>query len=386
MFKHLFKILGASTILVSILFTGCKSSSNESSTADSNTILIGEVGSMTGNEATFGTSTHQGVVLAFKEINAAGGVKGKQLKVTLLDDQGKADEAATAVTRLITQDKVLAIIGEVASSRSLAMAPIAQDYKVPMISPSSTNPKVTEKGDYIFRVCFIDPFQGQVMAKFTKNNLNLTKVAVLRDLKNDYSIGLADFFVAEFKKMGGEILIDQSYSSGDTDFKAQLTTIKAKNPEAVFIPGFYTDVALIARQAREVGIKVPLLGGDGWDSPKLLEIAGDALEGTFYSSHYSPKDTSPKIQEFIKKFKEAYGIIPDSMAAMGYDAALVLADAIKRSPNITSKDIRDALASTKDFPGVTGNITIDEKRNANKAAVVLKIKDGQLDYETTIAP
>lgn len=374
------------TSLLCISIVGCKKSEQSKNATQSDKIIIGEVGSMTGSEATFGISTHQGLQLVFKEINANGGINGKKLELVLLDDQGKPDEAATAVTKLITQDRAVAIIGEVASSRSLAMAPIAQSYKVPMISPSSTNPKVTEQGDFIFRVCFIDPFQGKVMAKFAREHLKLSKVAVIRDVKNDYSIGLADYFIEDFKSSGGEILIDQSYSSGDTDFKAQLTTVKTKNPEAIFVPGFYSDVALIARQAREVGIKAPLLGGDGWDSPKLLEIGGKSLDGSYFSSHYSPEDSSPRIQEFIKKFKDDYGVIPDGLAAMGYDAGLVLVDAIKRAKSHNPIDIRDAIAQTKNFPGVTGNITIDQKRNAEKPAVVLKIEGSTQRYTTTINP
>jgi branched-chain amino acid transport system substrate-binding protein len=350
-------------------------------------IKIGEVGSMTGSEATFGTSTHQGIELAIKEANAAGGVHGRQLVIVSLDNQGKPEEAATAVTRLITQDKVTAVLGEVASSRSLAMAPIAQQYKTPMITPSSTNPKVTEVGDYIFRVCFIDPFQGEVMAKFALETLKVKKVAILRDVKNDYSIGLANFFTDKIKAAGGEVLLDQSYSSGDIDFKSQLTAIRGKKPEVIFVPGYYTEVGLIARQARQLGIKAPLLGGDGWDSPKLTEIGGNALEGSYFSNHYSSEDNSPHVQSFIEKYRAAYKVVPDGLAAMGYDAALVLIDAMKRAPKtLKPSEIRDAIAKTVDFPGVTGKITIDQKRNAVKSAVVLKVTKGSFKYETTIRP
>ncbi len=354
--------------------------------AISDEIKIGEVGSMTGNEATFGISTHNGIELAIRQINAAGGVKGKKLRVISLDDQGKPEEAATAVTRLITLDKVAAILGEVASSRSLAMAPIAQQYKIPMVTPSSTNPKVTEQGDYIFRVCFIDPFQGHVMAKFAYSVLKVKKVAILRDIKNDYSVGLANFFTDTFKKDGGEIVIDQSYSAGDIDFKSQLTSIRSKNPEAIFIPGYYTEVGLIARQARELGVNVPLLGGDGWDSPKLKEIGGQAVENTYFSNHYSVEEKSPHVQEFITKFKEAFGVIPDGLAAMGYDAARVLADSMSRATTLSGVDIRSALAATRDFLGVTGKISIDANRNAVKSAVILKVSGGEYKYQMTMNP
>ena len=349
-------------------------------------IVIGEVGSLTGADATFGTSTRDGIDLALKQINDAGGLNGKKLRVIVLDDQGKSEEAATAVTKLISQDKVTAILGEVASSRSLAMAPIAQQYKVPMVSPSSTNPEVTKKGDYIFRVCFIDPFQGSVMAKFAYNTLKVKRAAILRDVKNDYSMGLAQFFTETFKKLGGEIVAESSYSGSDMDFKSQLTAIKGKNPEAIFVPGYYNDVGLIARQARELGIKVPLLGGDGWDSSKLKEIGGSALDGSFFSNHYTPDDQSPRVQKFIAEYKAIYNVVPDGLAAMGYDSAIVLFDALKRAKSLGGSDIRDALASTKNFPGVTGNITIDADRNAVKSAVIIEVKNGGFVFKETINP
>ncbi len=377
--RHLIKLSIAATLVVAL--TSCKKP-----VAIDSEIVIGEVGSMTGSEATFGTSTHNGIELAVKQINAVGGVKGKKLRIVSLDDQGKPEEAATAVTKLITQDKVTAILGEVASSRSLAMAPIAQQYKIPMITPSSTNPKVTEQGDHIFRVCFIDPFQGTVMAKFALETLKLKKVAILRDVKNDYSVGLADYFTETFKKGGGEIVVDQSYSAGESDFKSQLTAIRGKAPEAIFVPGYYTEVGLIARQAKELQINAPLLGGDGWDSPKLKEIGQDAINGSYFSNHYSEEDKSPNVQDFISKYKEAFGVVPDGLAAMGYDAAKVLADAMTRAPSLASKDIRDAIAATKDYSGVTGKITIDAMRNAVKSAVVLKVDGGVFKYQTTINP
>ncbi len=371
------------------LVAGCTKKTDTSgtdTTSGSDEIVVGEVLSMTGNEATFGSSTNSGTKLAVEEINAAGGIKGKKVRVITLDNQGKPEEAATAVTKLITQNKVIAVLGEVASSRSLAMAPIAQQYKIPMVSPSSTNPKVTEVGDNIFRVCFIDPFQGKVMAKFASEQ-KYKKVAVLRDVKNDYSVGLADVFVEEFKKLGGTIVIDQSYSAGDIDFKAQLTAIKAKAPEAIFVPGYYTDVGLIALQAKkDVGLKVPLLGGDGWDSPKLTEVAGDALNGSFFSNHYSTEDKSPLVQDFIKRFQTKFNVVPDGLAAMGYDAAKVLFDAMGRATTLSAGDIRAALASTRDFPGVTGKITMDDKRNPVKPAVVIKISGKDFKYQSTVNP
>jgi branched-chain amino acid transport system substrate-binding protein len=340
-------------------------------------IVVGEVGSMTGTEATFGTSSDRGIQLAVTETNSAGGIKGRLVQVIALDDEGKPEEAATAATRLIASEHVTALLGEVASTRSLFMAPKAQAAKVPMISPSSTNEKVTAIGDYIFRACFIDPFQGYVMAKFAIDNLHLKKAAILRDVRNDYSVGLAKVFTENFTRLGGTITANESFSSGDVDFKAQLTNIKNTHPDALYVPGYYTDVGLIARQAREVGIAAPLLGGDGWDSEKLYEIGGAALDGCYFSNHYSVDDPSPRIQEFVAKFKKVYGgQVPDSLAAQAYDAAGMLFDAMKRASDLTGPAIRDALAATRGYAGVTGDISMDSKRNATKGAVVLKIAHG----------
>ena len=353
-------------------------------------ILFGHVGSMTGNEATFGDSTDKGIRLALDEQNGKGGVKGRPLALKTLDDQGKPEEAAVAATRLLTEDKVTVLLGEVASSRSLAMAPIADLNHVPMVSPSSTNPKVTKDGattrPYVFRVCFIDPFQGTVMAKYARDTMKVSRVAILRDVGNDYSVGLADYFAAKFKELGGTIVADQSYKAGDQDFKAQLTAIKGKDPEAIYVPGYYTEVALIGRQTRELGMKQPLMGGDGWDSSKLFEIAKGALDGSAFSNHYSHENPSPVIQDFVKAYQARFGSVPDGLAAAGYDAARIAIDAIQRAPEVSGPAIRDALAATKDFQGVTGVITIDADHNAVKPAVVLKIQDNAAHYATTIYP
>jgi branched-chain amino acid transport system substrate-binding protein len=350
------------------------------------TILLGEVGSLTGSEATFGISTRNAIELAIREVNAAGGVKGKKIEIRVYDNQSKPEEAAQAANRLINQDNVLLILGEVASSNSMAMAEKAQPAKVPMISNASTNPKVTEIGDYIFRVCFIDPFQGYVMAKFAHDNLKINKVAVLRDLGSAYSQGLADVFERKFTEMGGKIVARETYTKGSTDFRSQLTAIKRASPDAIYIPGYYNDVGLIARQARELGITAKLMGGDGWDSEKLFELGGAAIEGSYFSNHYSPDDPNPQIQKFIADYKAAFGSVPDSLAALGYDAARVAVDAIKRAPSFDRAAIRDAIAQTRNFPGVTGNITLDDKRNATKPAVVLEVGKGKTKYVATIAP
>ena len=351
-------------------------------------VLFGEVGSLTGNEASFGISTRNGIELAVNQANAAGGIKGKKIAVRVYDDQSKPEEAANAATRLVNQDRVKVILGEVASSNSLAMAPKAQEGHVPMISPSSTNPKVTQVGNYIFRVCFIDPFQGFVMAKFAHDDLKITKVAVLKDQKSDYSLGLTEFFTRKFTEMGGKIVALEAYAKGDTDFRAQLTAIKAQKPEAIYVPGYYTDVGIIARQARELGIskKIPLLGGDGWQSYKLFELGGSAIQGSYLSDHYSPNNPSPVVQKFLSEYKAAYGSAPDSLAALGYDAARVAIAAMQKAPDLSGPAVRDAIAQTKDFPGVTGTISLDENRNAVKPAVVLEVGDGKMKYITTTSP
>jgi branched-chain amino acid transport system substrate-binding protein len=360
--------------------TGAKTASN------ANEIVVGEFGSLTGTTATFGISTNNGINMAVDAINQAGGLLGKKVRIIVEDDQGKPEEAQTVVTKLITKDQVVAILGEVASSRTMAAAPVAQQNMIPLISPSSTNPKVTQVGDFIFRVCFIDPFQGFVIAKFMTNTLKAKNIAILRDIKNDYSVGLADFVTQNLKTMGGTVVANESYSEGDTDFSAQLTAIKAKNPDAVMVPGYYTEVGLIARQARKLGLNVPLVGGDGWDSPKLIEIGGQALEGSYYSNHFAVSDPNPVIQKFVAAYKARFSATPDALAGLGYDSANILFDAIKRANSTDGAKIRDALASTKDFPGVTGNITIDKDRNASKPAVILTVKNGQLEFVESIAP
>jgi len=349
-------------------------------------ILLGEVGSLTGSEAAFGKSTRDGVELALEEVNAAGGLLGKKVAVRVYDDQSKPEEAASATKRLLTQDKVVVVLGEVASSNSLAMAPIAQEAKIPMISPSSTNPRVTEVGDYIFRVCFIDPFQGFVMAKYAHDDLKYTRVAILTDKKSAYSEGLTEVFQRKFTEMGGKVMGVEAYAKGDTDFRAQLTNIKKLKVEGLYVPGYYEDVGKIAEQSKELGLKVVMMGGDGWDSAKLFELGGPAVEGSFVSNHYSAEDPNPRTQAFIAKYKEKYGAVPDSLAALGYDSARVAMDAIRRAGKTDGPSLRDAIAQTRDFPGVAGTITLDEKRNPVKPAVVLRVEGGKFKYVTTIAP
>lgn len=381
--KRCFMALFAAVVVFSV--TGCNRQENTGS-ATGNVIKVGHFASLTGSEADFGNATNNGIKLAQDQINAAGGLLGKQVEVIAEDDQGNADQVATIVTRFINGDKVDVVLGEVASSLSLRAAPICQQAGVPMISSASTNPKVTEGRDYVFRVCFIDPFQGTVMARFTHDTLKARRAAVLRDAASAYSMGLADFFVQEFKRLGGQIVSDKSYQKGDDNFRPQLTDIAGNKPDVLFVPGYYSDVALIAKQARAAGIQAPLCGGDGWDSPSLVPNAGAALEGCYFSNHYSEAQGGPLITRFVADYQKKYGTKPNALAALGYDAMNIYADAVKRAGTTDKAKVRDALASTREFAAVTGSITMDENRNAQKPAVVLQVKGKEFVYVNTVQP
>ncbi len=372
MFKPLATALMLVTLLASPLFA--------------EDIKIGHYGSLTGSEATFGQSTSNGLKLAIAEINAAGGINGNKIVLVEYDTKGDTKEAGAVVTRLCTKDKVTAVIGEVASSLSLAGAPICQQNGIPMISPSSTNPKVTAQGDMIFRACFIDPFQGYVCAKFAWEEKKFKNAAVLLDQSQAYSVGLAEEFEKAFIKFGGTVSIKQQYNKGDQDFTARLTAIRGNNPDVIFVPGYYTDVANIAIQAKKLGITAPLLGGDGWDSAKLCEIAGKSIEGSFYSNHASPDDPSPAFQNFVSKYKDEYGAPPDALGALGYDSGNLLFAAMKRAKSLAGKDLAAAIGETKEFQGATGVITINGKRDAVKSAVILELKDGKPQFVSTVKP
>lgn len=381
--RTLLALLLITTLFISL---ACERRGNSGNGGHTGAILVGYYGDLSGRTSSFGQSTKNGVEMAADEINKAGGLNGRQIQIIVEDDQGEPNKAATVVTKLINQDKVHALLGEVASSNSLAAAPKAQEAKVPMISPSSTNPAVTQVGDYIFRVCFIDPFQGEVMAKFASTNLKAKRAAILYDFNSDYSRGLYEFFKRSFTKLGGEIVSEKSYTQGDRDFSGQLTAIRSANPEVIYVPGYYGEVGVIANQTKQLGIKAPLLGGDGWDAPQLWQLGGAALNGDYISNHYSVDDPSPAIQKFVADYKARFNILPDALAALGYDSMKVLADAIQRAGGTENAKLRDAIAQTKGFAGVTGAITIDQDRNAVKPAVVLKLQDSKFVYETTIYP
>ena len=349
-------------------------------------IPVGFFGALTGPQATFAQAGRNGARLAVDEINQSGGVLGVRIDLRVEDDHNEPAEAASVVSKLITRDHVVALIGENASSRSLAAAPIAQSYRIPMISPSSTNVEVTKKGDYIFRVSFTDESQGRAVAAFARRNLSAATAAILVDARSDYSVGLADAFARHFTAAGGRVVAEPRYSEGDSDFSAQLTALVPLKPDVLFVPGYYTDAGLIARQARGLGIAAKLLGADGFDSPKLTEIGGEAVEGAYFSNHYSPEDPNPAVKTFAAAYEKAYGVAPDSIAATSYDAARLVADAIKRAGSTEGKRVRDALASTADFPGVTGTISFDADRNPVKATVIVQVRGGKFRYVASIAP
>ncbi|HET9626441.1 MAG TPA: ABC transporter substrate-binding protein [Kofleriaceae bacterium] len=349
-------------------------------------ILVGHYASMTGSEATFGQSTDHAIRLALAERNARGGVRGRPIELITLDDASKSAEAGTAATRLIIEHHVVALLGEVSSGLSIVGGRIAQSYRVPMISPSSTANAVTTAGDMVSRVCFIDDFQGYVMARFALDHLKATRVGILYDQQQAQSKSLATVFDRDFRALGGTITTRQAYTGGDASVSAQLQSLKDSNVQAIYLPGYYNDVAPIAIQARKLGLDVPLLGGDGWDSAKLAEIGGPAIEGSYYSNQYSFDEDRPAVQDFVRKYQAAYGQVPDGIAALGYDAALVLFDAMDRAPALDAESLAKAIAETRDFPAVTGKITLDKDRNPVKSAVVVVMRGGQPRYATRIEP
>jgi branched-chain amino acid transport system substrate-binding protein len=354
-------------------------------------VNLGGIYPMTGGSATFGTSSMQGTVMAVEEFNAAGGAMLDGVTTTINyineDDAGSPEVGASAAQKLINQDKVIGIIGAVMSKVTLAVAPICQSAGVPEISPTSTNEKVTLVGDYIFRACFIDPFQGKVMANYAWNTLKVKTAACLFDNGNDYPKGLAENFRASFESLGGKVVAYEAFTDEDktVDFKAQLTKIKAAKPEFLYLSGYYGSTALILKQARGMGLNVPAGGGDGWDSPELVKIGGAAVEGGVFSNHFSKDDLSPKVQAFVAAYTAKFGAAPDALAALAYDAAGLFLDAFKTAGSIKGSNIRDAMKNTT-FSGIGGAYKFDENRNPIKAAVILQIKNGQQTFLTTVNP
>ncbi|AMV12135.1 ethanolamine utilization protein EutJ [Geobacillus thermoleovorans] len=369
---------------------GSSSGGNSGGGGGGDVIKIGANLELSGGVASYGQSIAEGLDLALEEINKEG-INGKKLELVKVDNKSEAAEATNGAIKLISQDKVVAIIGSATSTNTLAQVQVANDNKVPLITPTGTNPTITNKdgkvNEFVFRTCFIDPFQGTVAAKFALNELKVKNAAVLIDSSSDYSKGLAASFKDAFTQGGGKIIAEEAYVAKDTDFRATLTRIKSKNPEFIFLPGYYEEVGLIVKQARELGLNVPIMGGDGWDSPKLVEIAGkDALNNTYITNHYSSGDPDPKIQEFVKAFKAKYNKAPDAFNALGYDTAYFLADAIKRAGSADPVKIKDALAQTKDLQLVSGTMTLNENHDPVKSAAILEYKDGQQQFKTKVNP
>lgn len=385
----LLSVLAAGVMFMSAL-TGCGGGSKG---ADGDTIKVGGLLEMTGGSASFGISGKNGIDLALKKINEKGVLGGKKLSLVVADTKSEASEATNGMQKLISQDKVVAVIGPNQSSAVIASGAINNGAKVVDITPMGTNPDVTvdpktkQVKPYSFRTCFIDPFQGTVMASFASNELKVKKAAIYIDNTSDYAKGLAQFFKENFVKNGGQVVIEEAYLQKDTDFKSTLTKIKAAQPDFIYIPGYYQEVGLIVKQAREMGITVPMAGGDGWDSAKLPEIAGKAaLENTFFSSLYSPDDTSDLNKEFVAEYKKAYNTNPDVFAALAYDSALLVAKAIEDAGSADPAKIGEAMAKIKGFKGVSGEVTFNEQHNPIKSAVIIEHKDGKQTFKTKVNP
>ncbi|MFC4411735.1 ABC transporter substrate-binding protein [Chungangia koreensis] len=387
--RKLFNTLAATALFAGVL-AGCGTDGGSGASGD--TIKIGANLELSGNVASYGTSIYDGVKLAIKEINANGGVNGKKLEPIAVDNKSEASEATNGALKLTDQDNVLAIIGAATSGNTVAQVEVANNAETILISPSGTalNVTVNDKGElnpYAFRTTFIDPFQGTVAANFAINELGIKKAAVYQDNASDYAKGLADAFIETFEAAGGEIVADEAYVAKDTDFRSTLTRLKSASPEFIFIPGYYEEVGLIVKQAREMGIDVPLMGGDGWDSPTLVELAGaEALNNTFTTNAYSANDPDEKIQQFVKAFEKEYDKSPDGFNALGYDTVYLLADAIERAGEADAEKVRDALEQTKDFKLVTGTVTIDENHNPVKSATILEYKDGKQEFNSKVNP
>lgn len=385
----LLSVLAAGAVFMGAL-TGCGGGSKG---ADGDTIKVGGLLEMTGGSASFGISGKNGIDLALKKINEKGVLGGKKLSLVVADTKSEASEATNAMQKVISQDKVVAVIGPNQSSAVIAAGAINNGSKVVDITPMGTNPDVTvdpktkKVKPYSFRTCFIDPFQGTVMASFASNDLKVKKAAIYIDNTSDYAKGLAQFFKENFVKNGGQVVIEEAYLQKDTDFKSTLTKIKAAQPDFIYIPGYYQEVGLIVKQAREMGITVPMAGGDGWDSAKLPEIAGKAaLENTFFSSLYSPDDTSDLNKEFVAEYKKAYNTNPDVFAALAYDSTLLVAKAIEDAGSADPAKIAEAMAKIKGFKGVSGEVTFNEEHNPIKSAVIIEHKDGKQTFKAKVNP
>ena len=387
--KKLALAIGSALITMSVLVSGCSTGSDKKA----DTIKIGVVAELTGNNATYGTSITNGIKLAVQQLNDTGGLLGKKIELVVADNKSEPAEAANAMSKLVNQDKAPVVMGLFASSSAIAASNVSEAAKVPFLAVGATNPKVTldEKTGKVkpntFRVCFIDPFQGTVGANFVLNTLKVKKAVILVDNSSDYSKGLSAFFREAFTKGGGSILTEEAYLQKDQDFKAVLTKVKALNAEMIYVPGYYEEVGKIVKQAREMGITAPIVGGDGWDSPKLVELGGaPALNNTYFTNHYSVEDSSPASKAFVDAYKKEYGQNPDALAVLGYDAAKLLVDAITRANSTDKSKIQAALSATKAYPAITGATTLNSTHDAVKSAVIIEMKDGKQIFKSTVKP
>ena len=371
-------LIALSVLLVTALFIGCTGPGAGSD----DEIRIGVNYELSGRVATYGQSSVDGIELAIKQVNEAGGIDGKKITLIKYDNKSEPQEATTLANKLIEQDKVVAILGPATSGSFMSQIPVAEKSKVPVASGSATADEVTvdESGvkEYAFRICFNDSYQGTGMATYALNNLSKTKAVIIMDNSSDYGKGLAENFEKTFTEGGGTIVAKESFVKGDTDFNAILTSIRSEDFDVIFLPGYYEEAGLIIKQARDLGIDVPILGADGFDSPDLVKLAGeDALNDIYFSNHYSSLDEDPLVVQFIEDFNEEYGREPDAFNALGYDLAMFVVDGLKRAGKVDREALKDALASTEDFAGVTGSFSIDENHNPVKAIVVINLKDGK---------
>ena len=383
----------AAAVLLAAMTAGCGGGCGEKKAADNKggEALIGANYELTGNVASYGQAALAGGKMAVDEINKAGGINGKKLRIVEADNKSEPSESGNAATKLISQNKLIGIVGPATSGCTMAAEPIVTASKLPVVAPTATAESITVGKDgktrqFVFRACFIDPFQGKVMAAFADKNLKVKKVAIYRDNSSDYSKGLAEAFKKNFEAAGGKIVAEEAYLAKDMDFKAGLTKLKAQTPDAIYVPGYYEEVGKIVKQAREIGLEVPMMGGDGWDSPKLIEIAGaKALNKTYYSSAYSADDTDPSTQKFIKAFKEKYKKDPDFFSMMGYNTVVILADAYKRANSEDGTKIAEAMAKTKDLPVAGGKLSYDDKHNPIVPALIIEVKDGKPTFVDKIS-
>jgi len=389
--KKLFSLM-LILVLVAAAFAGCGGGGTEEPAADDSTVKIGINYELTGAVATYGQASVDGIMMAIDEINANGGIDGKQIEVVQGDNKSEPSEATSIATKLITQDGVVAILGPATSGNFKAQEPVCTQNGVPMISASATADDVTVGADgkvkeFVFRLCFNDSFQGTAMANFAARNLSAKNAVIIKDNSSDYGKGLAESFTAQFTAEGGTIVTEEGYVAKDKDFNAILTNIKGMDFDVIFIPGYYQEAGLIIKQARDLGITAPILGADGFDSPTLLELAGaPALNNVYFSNHYSSLDQDPAVVDFIAKYKEKYGKDPDAFNALGYDLGMFIADAIQRAGSNDPAAIKDALASTTEFTGVTGSFSIDENHNPVKSIVVIELKDGAQASSVKVNP